>query len=803
MLNMHSFRLAAVALVCLLLAPALPALAQQGAPDSPATAVAAGGLTAASTSDLEALAGTLDDDAARARFINELRALIEVRRSLAQQSTAAPALAAKAEPAAETPAAAPAPSAEQLAKTNLGARLIFTVSSGVRRLSEQVMTGVGVLRDLPRLADWFKAQADNRSARDFWLGLFGKLALVLAAGYVAEWSVGRALAAPRRRIESDPANSLLQRLLFGIARCCLDFLAIVAFAAATYGVLTLVEPGPRTRLVILAIVNAHMAVRVVLAVVRILLAPSASRLRPLRLGDETAHYLYIWARRVGSVVIYGYFAAEALLLLRFGRDTHELALKLVGLVTVTMLVIFVLQNRNAVADWLRAHAARGAFAGLLGRLADLWHVLVATYLIAIYVVWILEVPNGFAYLMRATALTLLVGVVARLLVAGVDKLVGRAFRVGPDLNLRYPGLEARANRYLPVLSRVLRFAIYAIALLFILQAWGVQSLAWLTSAAGTRVVGTGLSVLLVLALALAAWEAVSVSLERYAARLDAADPHSARARTLLPLIRTAVTVVLFVMVGLIVLSQIGIDITPLLAGAGVIGIAIGFGSQKLVQDVINGLFIIAEDTLSVGDVVNLDGHGGQVEAITIRHIRLRDFDGSVWTLPFSEVKAILNMTKTYSRYVFDITVDYKQDVDQVIAIMKEVGAEMQADPAFGRLILEPIEVVGVDKFGPSGSLIKARVMTLPIQQWNVGREFNRRLKNRFDAEGVQVTPANRTTLFLRTAEELAEVGKEAFATKTAREVANARCDGSSDEGPDHGAAPDAASRATNASPSKA
>jgi len=764
----------------------LPALAQQAAPDAPA-APDAGALTASSTSDLEALARTLEDDAARVRFTNELRALIEARRVLAQQPAAVPTPAPATEPVAAPPAADPAPTEAELAKTNLGARLIFTVSSGVRRLSEQVMAGVGVLRDLPRVADWFKRQADDRSARDFWLGLLGKLALVLASGYAAEWLVGRALAAPRRRIESDPADGLLQRLLFGIARCCLDFLAILAFAAATYGVLALVEPGPRTRLVILAIVNAHMAVRVALALVRVLLAPSASRLRPLRLGDETAHYLYIWARRVGSVVIYGYFAAEALLLLRFGSNAHELALKLVGLVTVTMLVIFVLQNRNAVADWLRAHAARGAFAGILGRLADLWHVLVATYLIAIYVVWILEVPNGFGYLMRATALTILVVIVARLLVGGADRLVTRAFRVGPDLNLRYPGLEARANRYLPVLSRVLRFAVYAIALLFILQAWGVQSLAWLTSTTGTRVVGTGLSVLLVLALALAAWEAVSVSLERYAAKLDAADPHSARARTLLPLVRTAVTVVLFVMVGLIVLSQVGIDITPLLAGAGVIGIAIGFGSQKLVQDVINGLFIIAEDTMSVGDVVNLDGRGGQVEAMTIRHIRLRDFDGSLWTLPFSEVKAILNMTKTYSRYVFDIQVAYKQDVDQVIAIMKQVGEEMQADPQFGKLMLEPLEIVGLDKFGPTGLLIKARVKTPPIQQWNVGREFNRRLKIRFDLEGVEVATASRTVLYLQRDEE--------FPPKdTPQEPADAA--------PDPRPAPDPAGGASNAAPTK-
>ncbi|HEU0071411.1 MAG TPA: mechanosensitive ion channel domain-containing protein [Alphaproteobacteria bacterium] len=737
-----------------------PGLAQQpdSAPPPAADAPAAVGLPRdAATGDLEALSRMLEDDAARARFSNELRALIEARKQLG--GNAPPPAAVTPAPAESKSATAAPANDEDLAKDNFGARLIFTVSNGVRRLSEQVMSGVSVLRDAPRVSAWFKSQADNRSAREFWLGLLGKLAIVLAAGYLAEWLVSRAFTRVRNRVESDPAPAIGQRVLLGAVRFCLDLFAVVAFAAATYGALALVEPGPRTRLVILAVVNAHMAVRVVLALARVLLAPSAPRLRLLHLADETAHYLYIWTRRIASVVLYGYFAAETLLLLRFGRDAHELALKVVGLVTVTMLVIFVLQNRNAVADWLRAHAAKGPLGPLLGRLADLWHLLAAAYLIAIYVVWILEVPNGFAYLIKATGLTLAIGVIARLLVSGADRLVGRAFQIGPELKLRYPGLESRANRYLPVLSRVLRYAIYAVALLFILQAWGVQSLAWLTSAGGTQLVGTALSILLVVVLAFIAWEAISVSLERYGARLDAGDPHSARARTLLPLIRTFISILLLVMVGLIVLSQIGIDITPLLAGAGVIGIAIGFGSQKLVQDVINGLFILAEDTISVGDVVSLDSYGGLVEAMTIRHIRLRDFDGSLWTVPFSEVKAVLNRTKGYSRYVFDIEVAYKEDVDQVIAVIRELGEEIRQDPEYGPMILEPLEIVGLDKFAASGMVIKARITTLPIKQWTVGREFNRRLKRRFDEVGIEIPFPTRTVYHVQSNDAPVYTGK--------------------------------------------
>jgi small conductance mechanosensitive channel len=233
------------------------------------------------------------------------------------------------------------------------------------------------------------------------------------------------------------------------------------------------------------------------------------------------------------------------------------------------------------------------------------------------------------------------------------------------------------------------------------------------------------------------------------ARIDATSRSSARVRTLLPLLRTIIVVTLVIMVGLVVLSQIGINITPLLAGAGVIGVAIGFGSQKLVQDVINGMFILAEDTISVGDVVNLDGRGGLVENMTIRYIRLRDFDGSVWTIPFSEVKAVLNMTKDYSRYVLNVEVAYKEDVDRVIEVLKQLGAEMQKDPEYASLILEPIEVVGLDSFGDSSMVIKARITTLPIKQWSVGREFNRRLKKRFDEMGIEIPFPTRTIYYGR------------------------------------------------------
>jgi small conductance mechanosensitive channel len=223
---------------------------------------------------------------------------------------------------------------------------------------------------------------------------------------------------------------------------------------------------------------------------------------------------------------------------------------------------------------------------------------------------------------------------------------------------------------------------------------------------------------------------------------------SPRTRTLLPLLRTTMMIVLAVMVVLIVLSQIGVDIAPLLAGAGIVGLAIGFGSQALVKDIITGLFMLIEDTLAVGDVVDVGGdHAGVVEAITVRTIRLRDGAGAVHTVPFSSVTSVKNQTRDYAYYVIDVRVAYREDTDAVIVVLKQVAEELKSDPAYGWLMLAPLEVIGVDRFEPSAVVISIRIKTSPAQQWTVGREFNRRMKKAFDAKGISMPSTHHTLYF--------------------------------------------------------
>lgn len=211
-----------------------------------------------------------------------------------------------------------------------------------------------------------------------------------------------------------------------------------------------------------------------------------------------------------------------------------------------------------------------------------------------------------------------------------------------------------------------------------------------------------------------------------------------RVTTLVGLLRTLALVMLWGVVFVVSLDQLGVNITPILAGAGIVGLAVGFGAQSLVRDLISGFFLVLENQVRVGDVAVINGTGGLVEAITFRTIVLRDLAGVVHVFPHGLVNTLANMTKGWSAYVIDVGVAYKEDTDRVVEVMQRVADELREDSAYGHRILGPIEIFGVDNFGESEVTIKARFRTLPLEQWNVGREYRRRLKKAFDAEGIEI-----------------------------------------------------------------
>jgi small conductance mechanosensitive channel len=211
-----------------------------------------------------------------------------------------------------------------------------------------------------------------------------------------------------------------------------------------------------------------------------------------------------------------------------------------------------------------------------------------------------------------------------------------------------------------------------------------------------------------------------------------------RAETLGRVIRYLAAVVITVIAGMLVLAELGVSVAPILGAAGVVGLAVGFGAQSLVKDYFTGFFLLLEDQVRQGDVVKLGDHAGLVEEVTLRHVRLRDYDGNVHFVPNGAISTVVNMSRGYAQSVVDIGVGYGEDVDRVMAVIREVAGELKADPAFAGRILEEIEIAGVDRWDASSVVIRARFRVAPLEQWAVRREFLRRLKNTFDARGIEI-----------------------------------------------------------------
>lgn len=220
-----------------------------------------------------------------------------------------------------------------------------------------------------------------------------------------------------------------------------------------------------------------------------------------------------------------------------------------------------------------------------------------------------------------------------------------------------------------------------------------------------------------------------------------------RAATIGGVIRKTAIVVVWVLALAMGLREVGFDIAPILAGAGVVGLAVGFGAQNLVRDVITGLFMLMENQISENDIAIINGTGGLVEQINLRTTVLRGLDGTMHIFPNGAITSLSNMTREFSFYVFDVGVAYKEDTDRVVEVLQEISESMRQEEEFRRLILEPLDVLGVDRFGDSAVVVKVRLKTAPGKQWQVGRAMNRRIKQRFDEEGIEIPFPHRSLYF--------------------------------------------------------
>ena len=425
---------------------------------------------------------------------------------------------------------------------------------------------------------------------------------------------------------------------------------------------------------------------------------------------------------------------------QLGSNLSELVSTVANMTAAVLTGYFALAFRRPVAHLIRNRAYEPrhdhkAATDAFDVLASLWHVPVLV-LASASVVATIGGSGSNENVLQISVVTALFLVLAFFMSA----IVLRATRPR----------NIRRHRRSPYLRRLLRFAGTLVTLFIWLaflelaaRLWGVSLASVIEENVAAR--GIAHAVMAIFATLFIAWllwilidtaitEALSPSGPRNKSRNA-----STRARTMLPLVRNALFVTIVTIAGIVTAANLGINVTPLLAGAGVIGLAIGFGAQSLVTDLITGLFIIIEDTISVGDWIDVDGgHAGTVEHLSIRTVRLRDGQGAIHAIPFSQIKIVKNLSRDFAYAVFEVRMGFSADVDQVTQLIREVGADLMSDFRYRREMLGPIEVWGLDRFDPNWMVVKGQIKTRPLQQWSVARAFNLRLKRKMDEAGIEI-----------------------------------------------------------------
>ncbi|GGE19286.1 hypothetical protein GCM10011390_43130 [Aureimonas endophytica] len=466
------------------------------------------------------------------------------------------------------------------------------------------------------------------------------------------------------------------------------------------------------------------------------------RTRGWRLVDYAHAKLLPWIVALTAVGIAAGLMREFAVRLTIGRNVADIGAMVLDLVVGGLAMLFALRHRRTVRSLIvkgrrqDGDRATGVLRTVVAAFASYWHIFAILFIVANLGARLFGIGGDNFF---EDALFAVVYILAGLAFLALCNEYFAKWREGLGRG-RQTAQRALWRRYLSVIHVVLQIATTVVAAIACIDLWGFGVAGWLTTDAGNRVLQPVISILVVPLAVWLIWITVDTLIENALAPVDnfgRQRRQSARVKTLLPLLRNFIFAALTVVTVIAVLANIGVNVAPLLAGAGIIGIAISFGSQQLVQDVITGFFFLFEDALAIGDVISTGAQSGVVEGISIRTVKIRAGNGALYSVPFSQIKALQNDSRDYGIFQITVTIGYGADADRAMAIMHEVGADLRADPKYKYDMLMPVEVWGVDAFTADGVVIKGAIRCRPLQQWGVGREFNRRLKQRYDKEGIE------------------------------------------------------------------
>ncbi|WP_312367304.1 mechanosensitive ion channel domain-containing protein [Ensifer sp.] len=683
------------------------AAAAEGRPDNVAT--------------LQELIDVLEDDKAREAFLGALQKAVEG--------------------ASNPPGDDVGPGA---ADETLGKKLADVTRQFAERSVSSLLVFASQLAAAPATLSQLSGEEGEVLAR-----AFRDLALVIVVTY-GVFAIVRLAA---RRIDRSfgrraATAGLLEKTFLIAASALLDVaVVVVAWGAGYLAALTVFGELGRMDFQQTLYLNAFLMVQLAKVAVRTVLSASAEDLRLLRLSNAAAKRTSRLFALIISILGYGQLVLQPILSQAVSIASGQAASALVALVALVIAVLATVINRQAVTDWLLAMPGHSVRHRQLRFIAARWHWPVLAYFAFLFFV-VLIGPSDRLFSVLAASAQVLAAIIAGLVIS--DWLAGaiaKGVTLPQNVNDRLPLLEARVNGLVPRFLSLLRLVVLAMVLSLLAAAVGlVDVFAILQSRIGLAFTGAITSVLAIMLVAYACWLALTSWVDY---RLNPAFGSIANARetTLLTLLRNAVTIAIVVVSLMFSLSQLGLDIAPLLASAGVLGLAIGFGAQKLVQDVINGVFIQLENAINVGDVIAVGGTTGTVERLTIRSVSLRDVHGAYHIISFSSVDMITNHMRDFSFHVGDVGIAYHEDVEDARAALFDAFDELRADPALDCAILGEMEWFGVQQLADSAVIVRVRIKTMPGQQWAVGRALNGAVKRIFDIRGIELPFPHQTIYF--------------------------------------------------------
>ncbi|WP_322081620.1 mechanosensitive ion channel family protein [Burkholderia sp. BCC1972] len=763
--------------------------AAHAATPTPTAAPAASGTAPALTPQQARQAlNVLENPRDRAQVETTLRAIAAVG------VLSAPAVAASEAAAASGASAAAAPTA--LTSNGLASMLVRQGSRWAVEIGSALKESLRSLLDVGSVGNWWHdrlVRADERAdlTHAIWIIL-----AVLVPALVVEWFAKRLLrralaaVAARRADASRPAaaasatsnddhappdtsdppgatdaaeaapaasqsrgharrhSTLLYRMpraLVSLALRAVPLLVFVGVASLTMSLIG--NTGTPIESALEALIDIYVICRLVTIVSRLFFQPDARQLRLLHISDAWADFAQRSIARI--VIVVGACTAAVEIAASFGLSEagHVALLKAVALVGHVMISALILRCRQPVAARIRAAGAdRPAFVVIGNALADAWAPVSVFVVMALWFVWALDVHNGYRVLITLGGRSIAVMIGMRMVSIVVFGALARLFQ-GRDEDRTLVHLHA--YRYYPLLRQIVSGAIGIVTFVLLLQTWGVPVFrAFETGTIGHRLASALVTIAIAALVALVVWEAANIAIERRLQRWTREGNlvRAARLRTLLPMLRS----LLFVMIALVVvltgLSQLGVNVGPLLAGASIFGVALGFGSQKLVQDFITGIFLLMENAMQVGDWVTLAGVSGTVEYLSIRTVRLRAGDGSLYTIPFSSVTTVNNTNRGLGNAAVKVSIAYGEDIDRAIATLKEIGAALRDDPKYHDGILSDFSYWGIDQVDGAALALAGQMQCTDSTRWSVQREFNRRIAETFRERGIRIANPQRSVV---------------------------------------------------------